>query len=67
MHLKRFSDAKPYEAPNHRNYTSLRLFRRRSWAAPKAWSSVIPTSFPAAGRARTLRRQKKSISCCAVN
>jgi mannose-6-phosphate isomerase-like protein (cupin superfamily) len=26
MHLKRFSDAKPYEAPNHRNYTSLRLF-----------------------------------------
>jgi hypothetical protein len=26
MHVKRFSDAKPYEAPNHRNYTSLRLF-----------------------------------------
>ncbi len=26
MHVKRFSDAKPYDAPNHRNYTSLRLF-----------------------------------------
>ena len=26
MHVKRFTDAKPYEAPNHRNYTSLRLF-----------------------------------------
>ena len=26
MHLKRFADAKPYEAPNHRNYTSLRMF-----------------------------------------
>src|SRR5215813_2582485 len=26
MHVKRFSDAKPYEAPNHRSYTSLRLF-----------------------------------------
>ena len=26
MHVKRFADAKPYEAPNHRNYTSLRMF-----------------------------------------
>ena len=26
MHVKRFKDAKPYEAPNHRGYTSLRLF-----------------------------------------
>jgi len=26
MHIKRFADAKPYDAPNHRNYTSLRLF-----------------------------------------
>ena len=26
MHVKRFADAKPYDAPNHRNYTSLRLF-----------------------------------------
>ena len=26
MHVKRFADAKPYEAPNHRNYSSLRLF-----------------------------------------
>ena len=25
MQVKRFTDAKPYEAPNHRNYTSLRL------------------------------------------
>ena len=24
--VKRFTDAKPYEAPNHRDYTSLRLF-----------------------------------------
>ncbi len=25
MHIRHFSDAKPYEAPNHRNCTSLRL------------------------------------------
>lgn len=25
MHLKRFQDAKPYEAPNHRGVTGLRL------------------------------------------
>jgi quercetin dioxygenase-like cupin family protein len=25
MNVKRFAEAKPYEAPNHRNYTSLRL------------------------------------------
>lgn len=26
MHVKRFKDAKQYEAPNHRQYASLRLF-----------------------------------------
>src|ERR1700675_744249 len=26
MQAKRFADAKPYEAPNHRHYSSLRLF-----------------------------------------
>src|SRR5499426_3598632 len=26
MQVKRFTDAKPYEAPNHRAYSSLRLF-----------------------------------------
>jgi mannose-6-phosphate isomerase-like protein (cupin superfamily) len=26
MQVKRFAEAKAYEAPNHRNYTSLRLF-----------------------------------------
>jgi mannose-6-phosphate isomerase-like protein (cupin superfamily) len=26
MLVKRFADAMPYEAPNHRNYSSLRLF-----------------------------------------
>ncbi len=26
MHIKRFADAKPYDAPNHRACTSLRLF-----------------------------------------
>ena len=26
MIVKRFSEAKPYEAPNHRDYKSLRLF-----------------------------------------
>ena len=26
MLVKRFADAKPYAAPNHRNYSSLRLF-----------------------------------------
>jgi quercetin dioxygenase-like cupin family protein len=26
MQVKRFADAKPYDAPHHRNYTGLRLF-----------------------------------------
>ena len=26
MHLKRFSDAQPYDAPNHREYKSFRVF-----------------------------------------
>ena len=26
MQVKRFNEAKPYEAPNHRQYSSLRLF-----------------------------------------
>jgi quercetin dioxygenase-like cupin family protein len=26
MHVKRFADAKTYDAPNHRQYTGLRLF-----------------------------------------
>ena len=26
MQVKRFTEARPYEAPNHRNYSSLRLF-----------------------------------------
>jgi mannose-6-phosphate isomerase-like protein (cupin superfamily) len=26
MEVKRFAEAKPYEVPNHRGYTSLRLF-----------------------------------------
>ena len=26
MLVKRFAEAKAYEAPNHRNYSSLRLF-----------------------------------------
>ena len=26
MQVKRFTEAKPYEAPNHGNYSSLRLF-----------------------------------------
>ena len=26
MHVKRFKDAKPYDAPNHRDYKSFRVF-----------------------------------------
>ena len=26
MHVKRFADAKPYEAPNHRGYKSFRVY-----------------------------------------
>ena len=66
MHVKRFSDAKPYEAPNHRNYTSLRLFGAEA-GGTKGLVFGIPTFFPAAGPARTPHRRKKSISCCAVN
>ena len=66
MHVKRFADAKPYEAPNHRNYTSLRLFGAEA-GGTKGLCSAIRTSCPAAAQVRTPRHRRKSISCCAAN
>jgi hypothetical protein len=51
MHVKRFADAKPYEAPNHRNYTSLRLF------GAEAGGTKGPMP----------HHRRKSISFCAAN
>ena len=37
MIVRKLSEAKPYEAPNHREYKSLRVFRQRSlqdWHGP---------------------------------
>ena len=35
MEVKRFAEAKAYEAPNHRNYTSLRLFGAEAGGKPE--------------------------------
>ena len=66
MHVQRFSDAKPYEAPNHRNYTSLRLFGAEAGGS-QALVFGIRISCPAAAPVPTPPRLKKSILCCAAN
>ena len=45
MHVKRFADAKPYEAPNHRDVRALRLQGFEPGAPQSAWvglSHILP-------------------------
>ena len=51
MQVKRFNEAKPYEAPNHRGYSSLRLFGARAGGPKNSWSACR-NSCPAAAPAR---------------
>jgi hypothetical protein len=65
MHVKRFADAKPYDAPNHRNYTSLRLFGAEAGGTKGLVFGY--SHFQEAARGRTPLRRKKSISSCAAS
>jgi mannose-6-phosphate isomerase-like protein (cupin superfamily) len=48
MLVKRFADAKPYEAPNHRNYSSLRLFGAEA-GGPKQFVVGLSHFLPGGG------------------
>ena len=66
MHVKRFADAKPYDAPNHRNYTSLRMFGAEA-GGTKGLVFGYSHFLPAAAPDRTRLRRKRFISFCAAN
>jgi mannose-6-phosphate isomerase-like protein (cupin superfamily) len=48
MLVKRFSDAKTYDAPNHRNYASLRLFGAEA-GGPKQFVVGLSHFLPGGG------------------
>ena len=48
MEVKRFADAKPYEVPNHRAYTSLRLFGAEA-GGPKQFVVGLSHFLPGGG------------------
>lgn len=48
MLVKRFTEAKPYEAPNHRAYTSLRLFGAEA-GGPKQFVVGLSHFLPGGG------------------
>ena len=48
MLVKRFADAKPYEAPNHRAYSSLRLFGAEA-GGPKQFVVGLSHFLPGGG------------------
>ena len=48
MQVKRFADAKPYEAPNHRAYSSLRLFGAEA-GGPKQFVVGVSHFLPGGG------------------
>jgi quercetin dioxygenase-like cupin family protein len=48
MLVKRFAEAKPYEAPNHRHYTSLRIFGAEA-GGPKRFVVGLSYFLPGGG------------------
>jgi quercetin dioxygenase-like cupin family protein len=48
MQVKKFADAKTYEAPNHRNYSSLRLFGAEA-GGPKQFVVGLSHFLPGGG------------------
>ena len=48
MEVKRFAEAKAYDAPNHRNYTSLRLFGLDA-GGPKQFTVGLSHFLPGGG------------------
>ena len=73
MHLKRFADAKPYVAPNHRDVVGLRLQGFEANGPANQWvglSQFLPGGGAANSRprrpmrpARIPRRSRRSTSC----
>ena len=59
MIVRHLNEAKPYEAPNHRKYESLRIYGAEMGGSQTS-SSASRTSSRVAGRGPTLRRRKKS-------
>ena len=58
MHLKRFQDAQPYEAPNHFDTVGLRLQGFEDDGPKNQWVG-LSQFLPAAARDRTRRRSKR--------
>ena len=61
MHVKRFADAKPYEAPNHRGVVGLRLQGFEPGGPINQWvgySQFLPGGAPG----RTRRRSRRFMS-----
>ena len=63
MIVRKFSEAKPYEAPNHRDYKSLRLFGAEVGGSQDVDRSASRISCPAAAPGRTPRRPRRSTTC----
>ena len=66
MEVKRFSEAKTYEAPNHRNSRDCGCSAPRP-GAPRDWLSAFLIFSLAAAPAPTLRRRRRSTSCLKAN
>ena len=49
MIVRKFSEAKAYEAPNHRDYKSFRVCSAPRWAARRRWSFGISHFLPGGG------------------
>ena len=64
MQVKRFEDAKPYEAPNHRGVVGLRLQGFKPAVRPTN-GSAIRNSCREAGRGRIRRLSRRFTSCSA--
>ncbi len=66
MHVKRFNEAKAYDAPNHRESTSLRLFGAEA-GGTKGLVFGIRISCPAAAPGPTPPRRRRSTTCWTAN
>ena len=63
MIVRKFSEAQAYEAPNHREYKSYRLFGAEMGGSQSLRSSAFRISCPAAAPAWMRRRRRRSITC----
>ena len=59
MQIKHLNQAKPYEAPNHRGYCSLRLFGLDA-GGPKQFTVGLSHFFPGGGAGHCLSNSSRS-------